>query len=101
MDRGINSPLISIIIPHHGGQKILQDCLNSLESTDYSNLEILVLDNKSPDDSIKNIQPKFSNVQFLFVKGRPEASRLIQRIFVCGGMHKEIDLQLAYDMKLL
>ena len=61
----MNSPLISILIPHYGGEKILQDCLDSLKSTDYSNLEILVLDNNSSDDSIKNIQPKFPNVKFI------------------------------------
>ena len=61
----MNSPLISILIPHYGGEKILQDCLDSLKSTDYSNLEVLVLDNNSSDDSIKNIQPKFPNVKFI------------------------------------
>ena len=56
MNRGKKSPLISIMIPHHGGKKILQECLDSLKSSDYSNLEILVLNNNSPDDSIKKIQ---------------------------------------------
>ena len=55
MDGGKKSPLISIMIPHHGGKQILQECLDSLKSSNYSNLEILVLDNNSPDDSIKKI----------------------------------------------
>ena len=51
--------------------------------------------------NVRQLIQAYPSIQFLFVKGRAEASRLIQRIFVCGGMHKEIDLQLAYDMKLL
>ncbi|MEE2858314.1 MAG: glycosyltransferase family 2 protein [Candidatus Neomarinimicrobiota bacterium] len=65
MNRGKKSPLISIMIPHHGGKKILQECLDSLKSSDYSNLEILVLNNNSPDDSIKKIQPKFPDIKFI------------------------------------
>ena len=53
------------MIPHHGGKKILQACLDSLKSSDYSNLEILVLNNNSPDDSIKKIEPKFPDVKFI------------------------------------
>ena len=65
MNRGKKSPLISIMITHHGGKKILQECLDSLKSSDYSNLEILVLNNNSPDDSIKKIQPKFPDIKFI------------------------------------
>tara|TARA_B100000676_G_scaffold249652_1_gene253819 strand:+ start:5744 stop:6703 length:960 start_codon:yes stop_codon:yes gene_type:complete len=39
------------------------------------------------------------SVQFLFVNGRKEASRVIERIFTCGCAYKTIDLQLAYDLK--
>ncbi len=51
--------------------------------------------------NVRQLIQEYPSIQFLFVKGRRESSRLIQRIFICGGMHKEIDLQLAYDMKLL
>ena len=57
----MNSPLISILIPHYGGEKILQDCLDSLKSTNYSNLEILVLDNNSSDDLDLTITPNTLN----------------------------------------
>ena len=51
--------------------------------------------------NVRQLIQEYPSIQFLFVKGMQESSRLIQRIFICGGMHKEIDLQLAYDMKLL
>ena len=51
--------------------------------------------------NVRKLIQEYPTLQFLFVKNREEAVRLIQRVFVCGGTHKEIDLQLAYDMKLL
>ncbi|MCQ2519403.1 MAG: glycosyltransferase [Lachnospiraceae bacterium] len=51
-------PLISVYIPCHNGEKYISDCLNSIISQDYSNLEILVVDNAS-DDSTAQIISKY------------------------------------------
>jgi len=51
--------------------------------------------------NVRNIIQKYPSVQFLFVKNREEASRVIQKIFTCDCIYKNIDLQLAYDMKAL
>jgi len=56
-------PLVSIIIPHHGGWKILENCLISLEESTYPNLEIILVDNASPDDSIQKLRGKFPEVR--------------------------------------
>lgn len=44
---------------------------------------------------------KYDNLQFLFVDGRNEMKRVIQAIFASGSFYNEVDLQLAYDLKLL
>ena len=44
---------------------------------------------------------KYPHVQFLFVNGREEAKRVIQKIFFSGCFYKKIDLQYAYDTKVL
>jgi GT2 family glycosyltransferase len=62
MKGGTTLPLVSIIIPHNGGEDILFECLYSLMNVDYPDLEIIVVDNKSPDESINNIQNKFPKV---------------------------------------
>jgi len=43
----------------------------------------------------------YDNLQFLFVDGRGEMTRIIESIFASNCFYKKIDLQLAYDMKLL
>ena len=58
----------------------------------------------SPDfifHRIRGLIQKYPFVQFLFVGGRKESSRVIEKIFTSGCVYKKIDLQLAYDMKAL
>lgn len=50
---------------------------------------------------VRNLIQKYTNIQFLFVNGRKEASRVIEKIFTCGCAYKKLDLQLAYDLKKL
>ena len=50
---------------------------------------------------VRNICQKYPHVQFLFVNGRKEASRVIERIFTSNCVHKKTDLQLAYDKRKL
>ena len=50
---------------------------------------------------VRDIIQKYPHTQFLFVNGRVEASRVIERIFTCGCTYKDIDLQYAYETKVL
>lgn len=45
--------LISIIIPIYKTEKYLEKCLTSVVNQTYKNLEILLIDDDSPDDSLK------------------------------------------------
>tara|TARA_Y100000593_G_scaffold94174_1_gene191997 strand:- start:11913 stop:12863 length:951 start_codon:yes stop_codon:yes gene_type:complete len=51
--------------------------------------------------NVRHLCQEYPFVQFLFVNGREEAKRVMEKIFKCGCAHKEIDLQLAYDNKYL
>tara|TARA_Y100001973_G_C5207362_1_gene342540 strand:+ start:4936 stop:5886 length:951 start_codon:yes stop_codon:yes gene_type:complete len=50
---------------------------------------------------VRSLSQKYPHIQFLFVNGRKEASRVIERIFTCECAYKNVDLQLAYDLKIL
>ena len=50
---------------------------------------------------VRTLIQKYSNIQFLFVNGRVESSRVVEKIFTSGCIHEKIDLQLAYDTKKL
>ncbi len=57
-----NKPKVTVIIPHWNGMEVLDPCLRSLAASDYSNLDIVVVDNASEDDSVASIHRDFPQV---------------------------------------
>lgn len=51
--------------------------------------------------NVRSLLQSYDNLQFLFVDGREEMKRVIQNIFSSEQFYKNIDLQLAYDLKIL
>ena len=51
--------------------------------------------------NVRKLIQTYPHIQFLFVKNRTEASETIEKIFTCGCAYRSIDLQLAYDTKIL
>ena len=47
------NPLVSIIIPVYNTAKYLPNCLDSIINQSYCNLEIIIIDDGSTDDSYK------------------------------------------------
>ncbi|MFH1314601.1 MAG: glycosyltransferase family 2 protein [Candidatus Eisenbacteria bacterium] len=47
----MNSPLVSVIVLNYNGAGLLPECLSSLSGQDWPNLEIIVADNASHDNS--------------------------------------------------
>ena len=61
--------LVSIIIPVYNSEKYLEECLNSVFSQTYKNIEIIVIDDGSTDSS-SEILKKFSGK--ILLKGEDE-----------------------------
>jgi GT2 family glycosyltransferase len=57
----IRSPLVSIIIVNYNGKKYLKECLTSLFNQTYKYFEIIVVDNKSSDDSVEFVRSSFGD----------------------------------------
>lgn len=48
-----HKPLVSILLPVHNASRNLSECLKSLLSQSYRQIEIVAIDDKSSDDSLK------------------------------------------------
>ena len=57
-----SKPLVSIIILNYNSGTWLTNCVDSILKTDYSNYEIIVIDNLSDDNSHKICKEKFEQI---------------------------------------
>lgn len=57
--------LVSVVIPNWNGKRFLKDCLESLLKQDYPNLEVIISDNGSTDDSVVYIRENFPSVRIV------------------------------------
>ena len=51
--------------------------------------------------NVRDLLQTYENLHFLFVKGRTEATRVTEKLFLNGAAYHKVDLQLAYDLKML
>lgn len=77
-----DQPFVSIVIVTWNSARDLPACLEALERQDYSNLEIVVVDNASQDESLQIAREKIPNAIFIC---NPE-----NRGF-CGGHNQGIN----------
>lgn len=59
------NPMVSVIILNFNGGQDVIECLTSVMEIDYTNFEIIVVDNGSTDNSVKEIQSKFPGVKII------------------------------------
>ena len=60
-----NEPLVSIIILNYNAGKLLTECVESVFNSNYNNLEVIVVDNVSKDNSHKECKEKFQKIKLI------------------------------------
>ena len=70
----IQNPLISILIINYNNSKLLIRAINSCLNQTYKNIEILIFDDKSVDNSMKiiNKYKKYKKIKIFFNKKKKE-----------------------------
>ena len=68
--------LISIIVLNYNAGKLLLDCIESIKKSSYQNIEILVIDNISSDQSQLKCKEKFPDIKLIQNK---------KNLGYCGG----------------
>jgi GT2 family glycosyltransferase len=59
------SAKVSVVIPNWNGGVWLDGCLDALKSQDYSNFEVIVVDDASADGSLDHLEERFPGVRLL------------------------------------
>jgi len=81
-------------------ERNLNDCLafNRLKHVYKKNTRV------TPDfifHNVRDLIQEFSHIQFLFVNGRDECTRIVKKLLLSDVLKEKHDLQLAYELKLL
>ena len=94
------TPLISIIIPTRNYAPYIAECIMSVLNQSYKNLEIIVVDDGSTDDTIEIIK-KFSQIKYFYQqhKGHETPARAMNKgitnsngdFIVCLGADDKLD----------
>ncbi|MFT4604829.1 MAG: GT2 family glycosyltransferase [Rhodothermales bacterium] len=74
-------PKVSVIIVSWNAQPLLERCLPSVVATDYPNLEIVLADNGSTDDSVAWVQATYPKVRVISMG---------ENLGFCGGNNRAI-----------
>lgn len=80
-----DKPLVSIVLPVHNSGSYLRDCLKSLTSQSYRNIEIVAIDDNSKDHSYKILR------QFAKKDKRIKASRNVKRYGISVTLNRLIN----------
>jgi GT2 family glycosyltransferase/glycosyltransferase involved in cell wall biosynthesis len=68
------APLVSVIVLTHNGRHHLEECLPSIQAQTYSNLEIVVVDDRSTDGTIAYLESHFPQVKIARLSDGPNFS---------------------------
>ena len=60
-----NEPLVSVIILNYNAGELLSKCVESILKSNYQNVEIIVVDNVSTDNSHKKCKEKFGKIKLI------------------------------------
>jgi len=91
---GVETPLVSVIVPTRNSASTMDTCLASIVAQSYKNIELIVVDNNSTDET-KKIARGYTNL--VFNKG-PE--RNVQRAFAAGEARGKYVVFIDSDMEL-
>lgn len=70
-DTGLNNsekPLVSVVIPVYNVEQYIEQAVESVISQTYSNLEIIIVDDQSPDQSIDRVEQRFNDDRILIIR---------------------------------
>jgi chlorobactene glucosyltransferase len=84
------SPSISVLVPARNEERDIEKCIRSLIAQDYPNLEIIVLDDNSTDNTagiLKKISRGSSRVRVL--EGKPLPPGWVGKNYACFQLEKE------------
>ena len=61
----MNEPLVSVIVLNYNGKNDLEECFDALYNLNYKNVEFILVDNNSQDNSVEIVKTKYKEVKII------------------------------------
>lgn len=94
MYKSNEEPLVSIVIPCYNHEIYVQECIESVMKQDYENIELIIIDDGSKDNSVQKIQAmipacesRFRRFEFRSRPNKGLCETLNEAIFSCNGYY--------------
>lgn len=88
----VSKPLVSVVIACYNHQSFVQDCIESVIKQTYENVELIIIDDGSVDDSVDKIKEmislcenRFVNFEFRYRENRGLTATLNEALMWCSG----------------
>lgn len=89
-----SQPLVSILIPCYNHESFVKDCIQSVIEQDYENIELLIIDDGSTDNSVEVIkkmipvcQSRFKRFEFINRPNKGLCATLNEALKWCSGKY--------------
>lgn len=93
----LKSALVSIIIPCYNHEKYVQQCIQGIVDQDYQNIELIIIDDGSKDNSVSRIQQlqplcqqRFTRFEFRHRPNKGLSATLNEALEWCQGKYLSI-----------
>lgn len=90
----VEHPLVSVVIPCYNHEQFIQDSIQSVIDQTYENIELIVIDDGSQDNSVKKIQEmlelcrkRFTRFEFRSRKNKGLSETLNEALGWCEGKY--------------
>ena len=57
--------MISVIIPVYNAARTLSNCLDSIFNLDYTDFEVIIVDNASSDGTVEEVEQRYKDIKML------------------------------------
>ncbi|MBN2219977.1 MAG: glycosyltransferase [Kosmotogaceae bacterium] len=90
LKKAIPGPMVSILVPARNEEKNIFACVKSLLNQDYSNIEVIVLEDRSSDRTMEILQSIGANSDILrIIKGKPLPDGWLGKHWACNQLSAE------------
>lgn len=88
---------VSVILVNYNGREYNSECIESILNSSYENIEIIIVDNASTDDSIEIIESEFKSENIRIIKNKKNQGFSIANN---NGIRKALDKKADYIILL-